>query len=196
METSLRDLLKQFPDGCFEGLYISGAWSATRGNVLDPNTIGFYAAGKSYNPEAPLRTAAIKKLIAWFDNELPGIKDAPPHQTVTVDRVIEFMEKVELDPNSTAQFWDMDAMKTALGVLKKKAKNDKAYLVAKRGRDLVGTRGERKGIISGGEEALAPTDAPTLFLYRQNANSGGEAVWWPQLRFPDGNFVLAFSFDW
>lgn len=196
METSLRDLLKQFPDGCFEGLYISGAWSATRGNVLDPNTLGFFTAGKSYNPEAPLRTAAVKKLTAWFDNELSGIKDAPPHQTVAVDRVIELMLKVELDPGSTPQFWDMEAMKTALGVLKKKAKNDKAYLVVKRGRDLVGARGERKGIISGGEEALAPTDAPTLFLFRQNANSGLEAVWWPQFRFPVGNYVLAFSFDW
>lgn len=196
METSLRDLLKQFPDGCFEGLYISGAWSATRRNVLDPNTLGFYTAGRSYNPEAPLRTADVKKLTAWFNDELAGIKDAPPHQTVTIDRVIELMEKVKIDPGSVPQFWNMDALKTALGVLKTKAKDDRAYLVIKRGRDLVGTRGERKGIISGGEEDLAPNDAPTLFMFRQNANSGGEEVWWPQLRFPVGYYVLAFSFDW
>jgi hypothetical protein len=196
METSLRDLLKQFPDGTFEGVYISGAWSPTRSNVVDPNTLGFYTAGKSYNPEAPLRTPAVNKLTAWFDEQFTKIKDGPSYQTVTVDRIIELIEKVELDPNSTAQFWNMDAIKTALGVLGKKAKTDKAYLVIKRGRDLVGTRGERKGIISGGEEALAPTDAPTLFMYRQKANAGGEEVWWPQLRFPDGNYVLAFSFDW
>jgi hypothetical protein len=139
----------------------------------------------------------VKKLTAWFDNELSGVKDAPPCHTVTIGRIIELMEKVELDPNYAPQFWDMDAMKTALEVLKKKADSDKAYLVVKRGRELVGPRGERKGIISGGEEALAPTDAPTLFFYRQNANSAGEGeVWWPQLRLPAGNYVLAFSFDW
>lgn len=197
METSLRDLLKDFPDGSFEGLYISGPWSATRPNVLDANTLGFYMAGGSYNPEAPLRTPVVKKLTLWFDNELASVKNAPPCQTVSVARIIELMEKVELDPNYIPQFWDMDAIKTALHILKKRAKSDKAYLVIKRDRDLVGPRGERKGIISGGEEALAPTDAPTLFLYRQNANTAGEGeAWWPQLRFPSGNYVLAFSFDW
>jgi hypothetical protein len=201
-ENSLRELLKEFPDGCFEGLYISGAWSATRGNVLDPNSLGFYTGGNSYNPEAPLRTSAAKKMTAWFDAELAAIKDAPPYETVTIARIIELMEKVELNPNYSPQFWDLDAMKTALSVLQQKAKrekkpnSDKAYLVVKRGRDLTGPRGERKGIISGGEETLAPTDAPTLFFYRQKANSGGEEVWWPQLRFPSGNYVLAFSFDW
>jgi len=45
---------------------------------------------------------------------------------------------------------------------------------------------------------LAPKDAPTLFLYRQNPNDKGEvAVWWPQLRFPEGNrnYVLSFSIN-
>jgi hypothetical protein len=196
METSLRDLLKQFPDGTFEGMYISGTWGPTRSNVLDPNTLGFYTAGKSYNPEAPLRTPAVKKLTEWLDSQFAKVMDAPPYQTITVDRLIELAEKVELDPNSTCQFWNIDAIKTALGVLRQKAKSDKAYLVVKRGRDLAETRGERKGIISGGEEGLAPTDAPTLFMYRQKANAGEQEVWWPQLRFADGNYVLAFSFDW
>jgi hypothetical protein len=47
------------------------------------------------------------------------------------------------------------------------------------------------------EEALAPMDTPTLFMYRANATKKGEAqVGWPQLRFPRGIYVLAFSFDW
>lgn len=75
---------------------------------------------------------------------------------------------------------------------------DKAYLVVRRGRTAQARRGERKGILSGGEEALAPKDAPTLFLYRQDPTKKGETeVWWPQLRFPEGqkNYVLSFSID-
>jgi hypothetical protein len=69
--------------------------------------------------------------------------------------------------------------------------------VVKRNRELKAERQERQGIISGGEGRLAPTDAPTLFMYRANPNDDGEtATWWPQLRFPEGNYVLAFSFDW
>lgn len=196
METSLRDLLKEFPDGTFEGLYISGSWKPTRSNVLDPNTVGYYVAGSSYNPEAPLRTPAVNKLTEWFDNRFANIKNSPPCQTITINEIIDLIQRVELDPTSAAQFWNIDAIKTALGVLRKKAKSDKGYLVIKRDRDLTGPRGERKGIISGGEDNEAPKDAPTLFMYRQKANAGGGEVWWPQLRFPDGNYVLAFSFDW
>ena len=75
---------------------------------------------------------------------------------MTVARIIELMEKVELDPAYIPQFWDMDAIKTALHILKKRSKSDKAYLVVKRGRDLVGPRGERKGIISAAKRVLLP----------------------------------------
>jgi hypothetical protein len=62
---------------------------------------------------------------------------------------------------------------------------------------LKAVRSERHGIIQSAEAGLAPLDAPTLFMYRMNANAEGEAeAWWPQLRFPEGNYVLAFSFDW
>ncbi len=196
-ENSLRELLKEFPEGCFEGQYISGAWRTTRRNVLDPNSLGFYTGGRSYNPEAPLRTPAVRELTAWFDDELRDIADAPPYTEVTIRRIVELMEKVELDTEVACRFWNLEALKTALAVLKDRSGSDKAYLVVKRGRKLIGTRGERKGIISGGEEMLAPPNRPTLFLYRQNSNRNGEAeVWWPQLRLPAGNYVLAFSFDW
>jgi len=110
---------------------------------------------------------------------------------------MELIEAVEVDPKHGSQLWDLKAIRAALDVLSTKNKSDKAYLVVKRGRDLKAVRTERQGVISGGEEQLAGTDAPTLFMYRANANSHGEVeVWWPQLRFPDGNYVLAFSFDW
>ena len=75
-------------------------------------------------------------------------------------------------------------------------RTDGAMVVVKRGRNLTKARSEREGIISGGEESLAPNDAPTLFLYRMDKNGHELEVWWPQLRFPDGNYILASSFDW
>jgi hypothetical protein len=197
MEKSLRDLLKKYQDGCFEGLYISGQWKPTRSNILDPNTIGYYVEGSSYNPRHPLRTAESKKSTEWLNSQLSSVKDAPPHKTITVQRLLELIEKVEIDPKHGAQLWDIKAIRTALDVLKDKNKSDKAYLVVKRDRDLKAIRTERHGIIQSSEADLAPTDAPALFMYHANANAEGEAeVWWPQLRFPDGNYVLAFSFDW
>ena len=195
MEKSLRHLLKKYT-GCFEGLYISGDWTATRSNVLDPNTIGYYVEGSSYNPRKPLRTKDSKKNTDWLNDQLRSVKDAPPHMIITVERLIQLIEKVELDPQYVPQLWNLKAIRTALGVLKEKIKSDKAYLVVKRNRDLKAIRTERHGIIQSSEAALAPTDAPTLFMYHVNPNANEAEVWWPQLRFPDGEYVLAFSFDW
>jgi len=195
MEKSLRELLKN--RDTFEGLYISGTWDATRNNVLDPNTIGYYVEGSSYNPRKPLRTASAKTVTSWLDAQLQTFTDAPPCAIITGKRIMEIIEKIEIDPQEGAQLWDLKAIKSALEVLATRNKMDKAYLVVKRNRDLKAVRTERHGIIQSSEAALAPTDAPTLFLYRANANQSGEhEVWWPQLRFPDGNYVLAFSFDW
>jgi hypothetical protein len=196
METALRDLLQTYPDGCFEGIYISGAWQPTRRNVLDPNSLGFYVAGASYNPIYPLRTAVAKKNTSWLDSELGSIEDDDIYKTVTIDRVLELLEKCEHDPKHGAQLWNHESIRAALE-MRKKTHGSRAYLVIRRGRNLTQPRRETQGILAGGEDALAPRDALTLFLFRQDATSSGEVeVWWPQLRFPEGNYVLAFSFDW
>jgi hypothetical protein len=57
-------------------------------------------------------------------------------------------------------------------------------------------RNETQGIHTSGEENIAPLDAPALYMFRQDVTSKFNIeVWWPQLRFPDGNYVLAFSFE-
>lgn len=203
MESSLRSLLESFPDGVFEGIYISGAWDATRRNVTDPSLIDYYQAGGSVNPRYPLRDQKSVADTKWLDAKLHSVNDAPPPQSITTAEAIELLEHINVEPSQLPQLWDMKAIKTALHVLKTKklsggqlAFGDKVYLVVKRGRDLKTARSEREGIISGGEEKLAPTDAPTLFMYRMNQNGTELEVWWPQLRFPSGSYILAFSFDW
>lgn len=206
MESSLRTLLEDVPDGAFEGLYMTGAWDATRSNVTDPQLIESFAQNSSINPRYPLRTVKSAADTAWLDNELKGTVDtlAPgSHTTITTERALELLGHINVDQAPSPSLWDMRVIEAAFDILEKKKNRDgnlvygdKVHLVVKRGRDLKTTRSERAGIISGGEDKLAPTNATTLFLYRMNKNGKELEAWWPQLRFPAGNYILAFSFDY
>lgn len=195
MESALRDLVEKYPEGKFEILYISSPLQATRRNVLDPNSLVAYVAGKSINPSHLLRSADAAASTASIDDELKHIGDNDSYQEITVDEVIALLERCPVDPANPGTLWDMKNIRTALITLKKLMGNQ-AYLVVRRGRDLAPGREETAGILSGGEIGLAPTEAPTLFLYRQK-NTHGTEVWWPQLRFPEGdrNYVLSFSIN-
>jgi hypothetical protein len=196
METALRDLLKEVPEGRFEGIFVSTPMKATRSNVLDPTSLGVYVAGGSYNPPYPLRSKDGRKNTEWLDAQLMSIADDSGPVSVKLDRIVALIERCSPDPTADPRLWDLRAIKAALQTLKSVRSGDEAYLVIRRGRALASRRRETQGILTGGEEGLAPKDKPTLFLFRQSATSSEEAVWWPQLRFPDGNYVLAFSFDW
>jgi hypothetical protein len=206
MESSLRNLLENVPDGAFEGLYMRGSWDATRSNVTDPNLIESFAQDSSINPRYPLRTSKSADDTEWLDKKLEDVKaanDPSSYTTITTAEALELLAHINVDQPSHPTLWDMRIIKSALEVLKDKKNmagkpvyGDRVHLVVKRGRDLKTARSERAGIISGGEDKLAPKDAPTLFLYRMNKNGKELEVWWPQLRFPAGNYILAFSFDW
>jgi hypothetical protein len=196
MENALRDLVNNHPEGNFEGIFISDPLRATRNNVLDPNSIGIYVAGASYNPAYPLRTAVMQKNTEWLDSQLSSFNDQDRGREVTIDFIVELIEKCQANPEVGIELWNHKTLKAALEKIKTLYGN-KAYLVVRRDRNLNVQRRETQGILDGGEHELAPRDAPTLFMYRQNSNPRGEiAVWWPQLRFSEGNYVLAFSFDW
>lgn len=196
METVLRDFLEHFPDGSFEGIYVSGAWQPTRRNVLDPDALGYYVAGNNYNPPYPLRTPEVREDTAWLDSELSHIGDTEAAKEITIDRVFELITRCKADPKYQPKLWNLESLKAALEMLKKIMGN-RAYLLVRRNRREKVSRRETQGILSGGDVDLIPNDTLTLFLFRQNATpSGEEEVWWPQLRFADGNYVLAFSFDW
>lgn len=206
MESSLRNLLENVPDGAFEGLYMSGSWDATRTNVTDPTLVESFPQNSNVNPRYPLRTDKSAADTAWLDKTLghvPDTDDSTPHTTVTVEEALQMLDHVQVDKPSSPSLWDMRIIRSALEILKAKKDRDgnlvygdKVHLVVKRGRDLRKPRSERAGIISGDEGNLAPKNAPTLFLYRMNAYGKELEVWWPQLRFPAGNYILAFSFDW
>jgi len=196
-DDALRDLVHKYPEGKFEVLWIESPLQATRRNVLDPGSLVAYVAGESINPRYPLRNPEVAEDTAWIDEKLKNIEDEENGKETTIAEIIELLRHCKLDPKVGGELWDMKIIETALGTIKELV-TEKAYLVVRRHRRAEAKRRERQGILSGGEETLAPKEAPTLFLYRQEATDKGEsAVWWPQLRFPEGkkNYVLAFSIN-
>lgn len=197
MESALRDLVGKYPDGKFEGLYISAPLQATRKNVLDPNAIGYYVSGKMYNPTYPLRTAEVRSRTEAINSKLTDFTGFESGKETTIPFVIELLEECPPDPKTGSELWNIKTLKAALEKIQS-LRGNKAYLVVRRGRNLTKPRRETQGIHDSGEDGLAPLDAPTLFMYHQNAHGKEGEVWWPQLRFPespDGNYVLAFSFS-
>lgn len=193
MENSLRDLVLRRPDGKFEGLFVSQPMAATRKNVLDPNRLGMYVAGESYNPIFPLRDKSIKTNTEVIDEKLAKIKDEEAAEIKIAD-AIQILELCVPDPTKPNQLWNIKSLTGALETIRNRF-GDKVYVVIKRGMQAKADRRETQGIITGkGEADLAPLDAPTLFLHRQDKAGQMEDAWWPQLRFPDGNYALAFSF--
>ncbi|OQB93270.1 MAG: Z1 domain protein [Parcubacteria group bacterium ADurb.Bin115] len=194
MESALRDLVEKYPEGKFEGIFISSPLHATRPNVLDPNSIGIYVAGGYCNPSYPLRTDEVADNTEWLDKMLSQFDNGQPYSEVNIELLEEIIQKCKHDPRYGAELWNHKTLIAALDQIKSLYGN-KAYIVVKRGRDLNEPRRETQNFLSGGEDNLAPKDAPTLFIYKLKKSNKGMEAWWPALRFPDGNYVLAFSFE-
>ncbi len=113
---------------------------------------------------------------------------------MNVDFLIRLIEKCAADPNEGTDLWDVKTISAALEKLRT-LRGQGAYLKTSRGRDLNEPRRETQGFLSGGEDPSVPKDAPTLFLYRLKPGRRGVEVWWPLIRFPEGNYALAFSFE-
>jgi hypothetical protein len=194
MESALRELVQRHPEGKFEGLYISSPLQATRRNVLDPNAIGFYVAGRMYNPAYPLRTPEVTQNTAALDAKLDKYPDSLTGYDISIDSAVELLRLCPPRPD-LIELWEPKIVTTALEKLKIVLGRNEAKLLIKRRRNLRTPRHETQGIHDSGEDQHAAKDVPTLFMYRQERNGTEVEVWWPQLRFPEGSYVLAFSFD-
>jgi hypothetical protein len=208
METSLRALIEKHPQGEFEGICLVSPVQATRRNVLDPNAIGVYVAGGWLNPRYVLRTSDTVSATKWLDEKLSAYKDTEAYYATDVASVIDLIERCEADPTLGAELWHKKNIRAALELWNNREeigaaaanigvpKNKRAYIRVRRDRELeTPRRRETQGFYSGGEDKEVPADAVTLFMYRLKKSAKGEAVWLPQIRFPDGNYAIAFSFD-
>jgi hypothetical protein len=193
MDKALRELVAKHPEGQFEGIYLASPLRATRTNVLDANSIGLYVAGGWVNPKYPLRTPEMSERTQQLDAMLSRYQDAEEFYETDVDFVIETIEKCDHDPVEGAELWNRKVLRAALEKIKT-LRGPKAYIRVRRNRDLNQARRETQGFYSGGEDKLVPDDAVTLFMFRLSKSNRGEPAWLPQIRFPAGNYALAFSF--
>jgi hypothetical protein len=140
-----------------------------------------YVAGSYCNPRYPLRTQRIRPNTEALDARLEHFPGAQLCSDVTIDFILDLLEFCkEVDPDEARELWNPKMIRMALEKLKNLFGN-KAYLVVKRERELRTSREETQGFLSGGEEADAPKDAPTLFLYRLRGvrKPGDVSAWWP-----------------
>ena len=205
METSLRALIEKHPQGEFEGICLVSPVQATRRNVLDPNAIGVYVAGGWVNPRYPLRTKVTAEATKWLDDKLAHYDEAEAYSVTDIAMVIDLIEKCEPDPDLGAELWNKKTIRAALELWSNRRevgtggggreRSKKAYIRVRKERELEAPRRETQGFYSGGEDQEVPADAVTLFMFRLKKGTKGEAVWLPQLRFPNGNYAIAFSFE-
>lgn len=194
MEKALRELVKKYPEGKFEGIYIASPLQATRPNVLDPNSIGIYVAGGNCAPRYPLRNEEVIIPTKWLDDKLAVYDNNRDYYESDIDSIIEIIQRCSHDPDMGADLWNIKILIAALEKIRI-LRGTKAYIRVSRGHELNEPRRETQGFLSGGEAGLVPRDAPTLFIYKLKESRGKAAAWWPQIRFPEGNYALAFSFD-
>ena len=80
-----------------------------------------------------------------------------------------------------------------MGQFAKIHKQPTGFVYVDRDRGLEESRRETQGIIEGGERRNIPDDKIGLFMLRTKSSRRGNASWWPQIRFPDGQYAFAFA---
>lgn len=192
MERGLRELIAQSPAEEFRGVYIEGKLNATRTNVLAPGAIGVYTGGGIYNPAQVMRDASSVTSTQALDARLGKISNKA-YARVELEEIRQIIELTRPDDRESERVWDPAAVAESISQFAKLQKQTHGYIYVDRGRGLKERRRETQGILSGGEDKTVPNDLITLFLIKTKAESGAKEAWWPQIRFPPGQYGFAFA---
>lgn len=191
MEVGLRELVAQRPSEEFRGIYVSSGLSPTRRNVLVPGAVGVYAAGSNYNPARVMMDDSVKSHTDRIDAMLRGI-DSKTARKVELAVALEMLGEVRVESGGDG-VWDTEAIKGSIEQFKAVRPNAEIVVYVDRDRALIERRRETQGIIDGGELDRVPQDALVIFMLRTKAAGNRSAAWWPQVRFPSGNYAFAFA---
>ena len=192
MERGLRELIARRPSEEFRGVYLENGLSATRRNVLAPGSIGVYSGGSIYNPAQIMRDASVKTATEKIDKLLDALGDRD-YMEVSIADMQGLIGLTMPDQQESERVWDSIAVGESIAQFAKLYDHDTGYVYVDRARELEAARRETQGILTGGESAAVPDDKITLFLLRTKPGRGRNASWWPQIRFPDGQYAFAFS---
>jgi hypothetical protein len=98
------------------------------------------------------------------------------------------------DHDASERVWDPIAVAESISQFATLREQTEGYVYVDRDRGLKESRRETRGILSGkGEADRVPDDRLTLFLLRTKAEKGMKEAWWPQIRFPKGQYGFAFA---
>jgi Z1 domain len=192
METSLRELIAQKPTEEFRGVYLESGLNATRSSVIVPGSVGVYTGGNSYNPAQVIRDSSIIKTTSQIDTMLAKIADKS-YEKLDVAVLLDLLALVRPDDSRSLKIWNSGIILEAASEYSKICNKDKCYIYVDRGRALKEDRRETRGILDGGESKRTPDNLITLFMLRTLPKGSENAAWWPQLRFPSGQYGFAFA---
>lgn len=192
MEIGLRELIARQSGEEFRGVYLTSGLNPTRKNILVPGAVGVYSAGSNYNPAQVMRDESVKADMERIDKKLEFVRNKN-----CAEMAIEDMEKLvrltKPDEAKSECLWDSDAVAGSLAQFASLHKQKMGYVYVDRDRELDADRRETQGILTGGEYQSVPSDKIALFMLRTKGNRKNLAAWWPQIRFPDGNYAFAFA---
>lgn len=191
MEQGLRELVARRPDEEFRGVYLEGGLSPTRKNVLAPGAIGAYTGGSVYNPAQVLRDSSVVPSTLQLNKLLQGIADKS-YGEFPLQELSALVRLTRPDPLAAEKVWNSDAVAESIVEFGRLRRQEVGYVYVDRKREGKANRHETQGILTGGEADSVPSDKLTLFLLRVETK-GGEPSWWPQIRFPKGQYAFAFS---
>lgn len=193
MEVGLRTLVERNPDEAVRGIYIEGrSLKATRPNVLLPGALGYYSGGATYNPAQVLRNASAETATAEIDVIVKGIVNKKWVE-MPLTEIRRIVGLVKPDETLSGRIWNSDAIRESIAQVADITKRETGYVYVDRDRGVRETRSEGHGILGGGEADKVPDDKFTLFLLRTTPENGETPAWWPQVRFPAGQYAIAFS---
>jgi Z1 domain len=192
MERGLRELIAKAPSEEFRGVYIEGVLHATRGNVLAPGAIGVYSGGSIYNPAQVMRDGSVDASTAKIDAILSDVGDKQ-FAELPLTGLRQLIGLTKPDEQASEKVWNPLAVAESVGQFALLREQTTGYVYVDRERGGLAIRRETQGILTGGEAASVPGDKVTLFLLRTKADGGAHAAWWPQIRFPNGQYAFAFA---
>ena len=192
MERGLRDLIARKPGEEFRGVYVESGLSPTRKNILAPGSIGVYSGGSNYNPAQILRDETVKTSTEKINRKLDQIANKS-YAEMSIEDMQALIRLTVPDEKQSERVWNPIAVAESLAQFAKLYGHTTGYVWVDRERELDATRRETAGVLAGGEFASVPGDKIALYILRTKASRQKNAAWWPQIRFPDGQYAFAFA---
>jgi len=171
---------------------VESGLSPTRKNILAPGSIGVYSGGSNYNPAQILRDDTARTSTEKIDKKLAQIA-SKAYEEMSIEDMQSLIRLTVPDERQSERIWNPVAVAESLAQFAKLSGHTTGYVWVDRDRELDATRRETAGVLAGGEFANVPRDKIALYILRTKTNRQKNAAWWPQIRFPDGQYAFAFA---